>query len=83
MSQEDVLKHIGVVVTVGLAILVGAVGYGRLQMKAEKTEVVVEKHEEEIEELEEFSYKQTIAIERVQENDMRQSAILDKLEKRF
>lgn len=77
------MKYIGIIVTVTLALIAGAIGYGQLQMKAETTKEVVEKHEEDIEELEEFSIRQTMMIERVQENDVRQTKMLDKLEKRF
>ena len=77
------MKYLGIIITV-LAMIFGAIYlFGRLEMRAEKTEEVVEKHEEEIDTLEEFSYKQTIMMEQIQQQDMRQSVILEKLEKKL
>ena len=69
------MKYLGIIVIIALALLALAVGYGMLQQKAETTAVVVEKHSDRLEKMQEIDMKQTIMLER---NTM----LIDEIEKR-
>ena len=76
------MKHMAIIVTVILALLGGAVGVGQVQQKAisnekqvDEVKHKVEKQDEQIDDLEDFSIKQTILMDR-------HIQILEKLEER-
>ena len=70
------MKYIGIIITVSLALIAGFIGYGRLQMKAEKTEQIVEKHDVKINEAENINIQQSVIMER----NLR---LIEKLEKKL
>ena len=69
------MKYLGIIVTIVLALLALAVGYGMLQQKAETTSVVVEKHTDRLEKMQEIDMRQSIMLER---NTM----LIDEIERR-
>lgn len=77
------MKHIGVIVTVTLTVMGAMMGYGKLQAreettreKVDKVEVVVDEHDNSIQELQRFDVKQSILIES-------SLKIIDKLERKL
>ncbi len=80
--EGNSMKYLGIIVTLALALGGGLIGYGQLQAKQEgNTEKVAEVKKElnkvegdikeqavDIDELENFSIKQTLIIERITDN---------------
>ena len=70
------LKYLGVVITIILALLAFAVGYGVLQHKAETTAITVDRHDEEIMKIREIDVRQSTIMER-------NTQLIEKLEAKF
>ena len=82
-SGDGTMKNLGIIITVVLALIGGAVGYCEIRKATSETEKKVEevkenveketdkreakdeKHDESIDELEEFSIRQTILMQQV------------------
>ena len=89
------MKDIGIIVTVALALIGGAISYGKVQSQVESTkeetaetreeikevEADVEEHDDKIHELEKFSVKQTTLMNTQALTIERIGNILNNLEK--
>ena len=65
-------KYLGLIVTLVIFIIGVLVVVGSYREKVDVHEVKIEKHDGKIEELSEYSIKQTMALERVQEKAVEQ-----------
>ena len=57
------MKNIGVIVTIALAVIAGAIGYGATKEKVKKVEKVVERVDEKVHTIEKLDVEQTILIQ--------------------
>jgi len=70
------MKNLGVYVTIVMIAVSGILAYSQTKYKADTTEKIVEKHEVEIEDLEDFSIRQTMLMDR-------HIQVIEKLEKKL
>jgi len=74
--------ELGVALTILFAVVGGAVAWGTTQNKVENVDKKVEKHDGKIDKLEEYSIRQSVLMEKMNDSLERQIQLYEKIQER-